>query len=669
MTGRILVGALAALAIFLAQASPAAAHAKLVRTIPQDRAAVAFAPREVIVVFDEGIHVAEGNEVVRNDGDSVLGGRPSAVGKQLVLPLKVGLAEGAYSVLWSVVSDDGHLEQGVLAFSIGSKSPPQSILSSSDRVRTLDVVARWLFLLAILAAGGLVLFESLVLRPVAGRRLAFRAISISLGLVAIFSLGLAVQANAGTETRFGLVLYVCAALAALGSVVGFLGDRLRGVGPGLARAIAVGVLLAPTFSGHAVDSSSSLLDTAVDLAHVGATAFWVGSLAGLLIISRSRRFDRGVVAAAAKRFSRFAVLTVALIAATGVGRALSELSSISQIWSTGYGRTLVVKTFLFIVALALAMVSRIGLQRMRRTVGASVGAEVAVLAGLLVAVGLLTALPPGRAITGAFAAPTPAPQGVSQLPAANATAVAFRDRGYVAAIAVRPSGRAVVTFIGADSRAADVGVVTIDGREAASCGVGCYIGQTNGERVVTVTREGARLRFDLGLRIPARDLLARAARTFHGLKSIAYSQKIITGLGPDINVRWQEVAPDSFSYNVKGASRAVVLGTRRWDRDPGKRWEFSRVDRSATLTPPWGGAGPFANVELTARDTKTMTISFLGVSRTYPAWFQIVVARGSLNILHVRMTAAAHFMEATYEKWNAPIRLRPPVPAPRTHRE
>ena len=91
----------------LAAPAVAAAHANLVRSIPADRAVLAQAPARVVVRFDDEVRVAPGNAAVRNGDGSILGGRPAAHGKTLVLPLRARLENGDYSVRWSAVSSDG----------------------------------------------------------------------------------------------------------------------------------------------------------------------------------------------------------------------------------------------------------------------------------------------------------------------------------------------------------------------------------------------------------------------------------------------------------------------------------------------------------------------------------------------------------------------------------
>jgi len=87
---------------------------------------------------------------------------------------------------------------------------------------------------------------------------------------------------------------------------------------------------------------------------------------------------------------------VLVIAATGVGRALAELSAVSQLWTTAYGRTLLVKTALFVVVLAVAAVSRSRLAAGAERLRAAVTVELVLVLGIVAAVAVLTSLRPGR---------------------------------------------------------------------------------------------------------------------------------------------------------------------------------------------------------------------------------------------------------------------------------
>src|SRR5206468_8697148 len=102
-----------ALVVLAALIAPAAAwaHASLVRTAPGDGAVLGRSPAVVRVVFDDVVRAGPGIAAVKNGGVSILGGRARVErSRTLLIPLRPHLAHGDYSVRWSIVSDDGHLE-------------------------------------------------------------------------------------------------------------------------------------------------------------------------------------------------------------------------------------------------------------------------------------------------------------------------------------------------------------------------------------------------------------------------------------------------------------------------------------------------------------------------------------------------------------------------------
>jgi hypothetical protein len=212
----------------------------------------------------------------------------------------------------------------------------------------------------------------------------------------------------------------------------------------------------------------------------------------------------------------------------------------------------------------------------------------------------------------------------------------------------------MATFIGPIATAADVGPVTIDGAKTTSCGVGCYLGKTRPARIVVVRHGGRTLRFDLGLRQPAAALLARIERTYRRARSLEYTQRTDSGLGPTVVAHWTEIAPNSFAYRIVHGAQAIVIGNRRWDRDPGKPWKASKTPESNAITPPWGNGHPLANAHILQRTPRRVVLSFLGADRSYPAWFTATIDPRTSRIQSIDMNAPSHFMHSTYSAWNQP---------------
>lgn len=155
-------------------------------------------------------------------------------------------------------------------------------------------------------------------------------------------------------------------------------------------------------------------------------------------------------------------------------------------------------------------------------------------------------------------------------------------------------------------------------------------------------------------------LLREMTRGYQRQRSVSYDQRIDTGLGTSVVARWEELQPSTFTYRIRGAASAIVIGRQRWDRERGKSWEKSTTLQSKTLIPLWGTLKGLTNARLVGQTRQRVEITFVGADRAYPAWFRVVAARGTLRVLHVQMTAAAHFMTARYRTWNTQIRIKPP---------
>ena len=675
-------GRLVALAVVMLAALPAeaSAHANLVRTIPGDRSVLASAPRQVSFVFDDEIRPGPGIEAVRNGDGSVLAGKARSSDKTLIVPLEPRLEDGDYSVRWSVISDDGHEIGGVTAFAVGSgRAPPVPGLSpGSTAPGAATIVARWLFFLGLLAAAGSAVFFMAVWLPEAGddaeleeseRRVGSLLLAGCLALAAAGAVLLLWLSHATVETRFGRVVTGGAIIAGIGCVTALGSVRLRILRP-VALLAALTLLPLPTLSGHALDPGRSKLDVVVDVAHVTAAAVWLGGLLSLaLAVPRATRMLQGPARSAlrgslARRFSTLALASVALLAGTGVWRAIVELGPVSQLWTTGYGRAILIKSGLLVVILALAVRNRYLLldgpfARLR----AGVVGESVVLLGVVVAVAFLTDLPPGRT---ASAAPPAVRPGVPasrpalpKLPPKDAVVLAKQDGRLAVGLAARPAGaRTAVqaTVVGPSNTGVKGLRVSFNGKPAAPCGSGCYRAVIPGSPRVNVVVSGRTLRFDLSSRAQkATALVRRATRAFRKLRSVSYVERLASGPGRAVVSRWRLEAPDRLEYKIRGGTAGIVIGKRRWDRT-GRRWIPSPSQRLRMPAPTWGSAD--ANAHVLESQGSFVVVSLL--NRSLPAWFTIRFDRRTLLPRSLDMAAAAHFMRHRYTSFNRPLQIRPP---------
>lgn len=161
---------------------------------------------------------------------------------------------------------------------------------------------------------------------------------------------------------------------------------------------------------------------------------------------------------------------------------------------------------------------------------------------------------------------------------------------------------------------------------------------------------------------PADDLVTEATRVYGDLLTVVYDEHLDPGNGKALETRWRIAAPDRLAYRIAGGPSAVVVGSRRWDREPGGAWIESDQDRLTLPEPPWTDAVTSASLlgEQTLGGRKTWVVSFLD-DATLPTWFTIWVEQTTGRTLQVRMTTAGHFMRQRYRSFDEPVRIEPPA--------
>jgi methionine-rich copper-binding protein CopC len=116
--------------------APAAAHSRLVRSVPADGSTVATPPRQIRLRFNED--VMEIGVVVRVAGPQgeVGSGTASVNGRTVTRDLAGDLPAGRYLVGWRVTSADGHPLSGSVRFTArkGSDAPPGTTSPGSGTV-------------------------------------------------------------------------------------------------------------------------------------------------------------------------------------------------------------------------------------------------------------------------------------------------------------------------------------------------------------------------------------------------------------------------------------------------------------------------------------------------------------------------------------------------------
>jgi copper transport protein len=175
------------------------------------------------------------------------------------------------------------------------------------------------------------------------------------------------------------------------------------------------VVFVPGLAGHAAQASPRALALFLDATHVATGSIWIGGLIGLLVLglSLSRGHRTAGFVAVVPRFSIVAFVSVNLLIASGVGRTVVELPTVSSLWQTSYGRTILVKVGLLGATMLIAAVNllrttpHLVASRERPEFGAPAAAllrrlvsvEVVIVAAVIVAAAVLSSLaPPSKAL-------------------------------------------------------------------------------------------------------------------------------------------------------------------------------------------------------------------------------------------------------------------------------
>jgi len=415
------VAVLAAWLTALVLVSSVLAHAVLVRSVPGENAVLAQAPQEVRLWFNETISPQFSTaRVLDIDGREVSPvSVQTDPGDPFLLVIKLPpLGNGLYSVNWRVLSEaDGHFTAGLLVFAVGEGTAIEMAGDSetAEPLPWLEIALRWLnFILLALLIGGigtawLVLVThdetgalASEVEAARGRILALSSwcagISLLVGMGALAYQLSELQAGLVESTsvlrsgwqflagsrwgilwwaRQGLLLALLvlllfahrgrrtswdremAAEASLDRPAG----RPRGWPAWMAGSMTFGLALIQAMNGHAAAlTPDSGLAIAADTLHLAGAGMWVGGLLALVIgfapaLWQEKRDPGALLQAGWGHFGRWAVLSLGLLAATGIYSAGRQVASIDALLTSRYGQALIVKMILFAGACSLGLLN------------------------------------------------------------------------------------------------------------------------------------------------------------------------------------------------------------------------------------------------------------------------------------------------------------------------
>jgi copper transport protein len=374
------------LGVLLGTTASASAHAALVSTDPVSGANLPTAPDHVSFTFSEHVTlVRDGIKLVDGRGVSTTLSGVTVTGATVRASLpKIG--DGAYIVVYRVVSADTHPVGGSVAFSVGTMTPgmdmpaPYVPPGPGTGVRVTSGVERWVSYAGAVGVIGVPAFV-LICWPAGrtSRRLQHVPTVAALFVALAALVAIPVQGVRSTGNSFGASLHngpisdvlhsayghaaseriLCAVLAAgLWAWWRVQPRRQLALAWGLA---AVGLALGYSKGGHPAVAKWPALTLADDTAHLTAVAIWLGGLAVLAgcVLPSPPEGCASVLA----RWSKLAMASVLVLVTTGVIQAWRELQSVHLLFHHSYGQWVLVKVGLLALMLVLGNLGRLRVQR------------------------------------------------------------------------------------------------------------------------------------------------------------------------------------------------------------------------------------------------------------------------------------------------------------------
>jgi copper transport protein len=430
--------------------SPAKAHGYLVRSIPQDRALLPKAPTRLQIWFSEGLEPAYSTVTVTDSTGKRLdleSGVSLTNRAQLYARLPKNLPNGVYTATLRIAfASDGHLQTDRLVFWVGeSRVGDVASGGANQDIYWIEVIARSLINWGMLLTFGTLFLYRFVLFP-AWRNPVYRAgglaprVMRTISGLTWFGIGLALIGNGVYLFQQATILFNTDLARVLseslwrtvlnttqygqmwtwrvifiGITAGFLimADRIPDSQPtgvsllwtmaSLSSAVALAFM---SWISHAPGATLWAVPAIfVDWLHLIASGVWVGGLIALVWVLRTALQPlessgrRLALIAVLRRFSPLAVVSVALIAATGAFAAALYFYEASNVIGTVYGRNWVAKMALVAPLLGLGYIHHRALHPDRFAQAEpgllrTLRLEALIGIGVFMAAALLTATPP-----------------------------------------------------------------------------------------------------------------------------------------------------------------------------------------------------------------------------------------------------------------------------------
>lgn len=652
-------------------ATAAGAHAAVVSSKPSAGEELKSSPGIVSVTFSEPLIRSLSKLVVVDPSGGRHEGRPRG---DRSMDASVGTnAPGVYRVVWKTVSPvDGHSLEGRFSFGVGVKPDEEEATELAPRARELLLALfRAAEYAGLLAATGGMLISFLARRnpPLEWVRLKLR-FPLTVALVS------------------GIAVVVGEALLASSGLAG-APDFFRTV-PGLARLLRLGFeaaalafapviaaaginvvfsFLALSAAGHAAATRPAVWGIGIDAVHLVSSGMWAGGIIALATVAAG---SGGEGRKLLDRFTPIAIPAFLVTITTGVLRGTQELNALSDLWSSGYGRMLLIKSSGVLVMIPLSVLSwRRLIQRPR--------AEAVVAGFVIVFAALLAAfpLPPARVAEAEAAAQRPS---ISGLPKPEDLTLGAYAGEVLLGITLRPGepGRNEILLyllpIEGEDEAGEVAVsAELDGKELKleRCGPTCRKASPTlrgGEQISLELGGTKRGRAEVAIpSLPAPDatsVLQKMDARMRSLKTLRIEETLRPAKAP-VSALYSLQAPDRLRMEVSSGFENVRIGEASYQRESqAAQWKVEQGAPAIGVPFFIWGSPPFASAwALGSESVDGMELTVVGFFEDrggLPIWFKQWIDPDGL-VREAEMRAQGHFMDHRYFDFDAPFVIDPPV--------
>lgn len=374
------------------------AHNEFEESTPSDGDVVAVVPAAWEITFAKDVPLATASgEIVNSDGVRTMLPTPTHGTSQNVIRFTLPPdLTGSVTARWRLVSEDGHVVQGRVAFIVSSSTEANGSTADTSVITPTNGIdggqtagssltspaptpVRWVVrsmgFSAVMFFGGLLFVEQLLsigalssARAILWSRVSASALGVVPFLQNLFLVGDIRGTNIFSAiphffSTFDLTVGAMMIMQTfIGATMAYLifssGVHARHkTSQQILTALFVMYLIALAFTGHSRTMAWPVLGVPADIIHTGAAAVWLGGLAVLaLLVIPVASITTSV--AAYRQFGAFARNAVIAIVVTGVIQTLRLHGDIVSLFTESHGRILLLKIAVVAAMLKVADINR-----------------------------------------------------------------------------------------------------------------------------------------------------------------------------------------------------------------------------------------------------------------------------------------------------------------------